>query len=168
MALVKLTVATALVRLVQKLLRSLSARGSDASHADAILFDAAWPALIEQLRPWATVGLELTTGDGETERVRHTWRLASLQTSAEREWCFAVSFREQADHYCEVRVMGQSDHSLEPWQQTRVCQLLTEFCQFWARHSVQIPASHHWSDAADGRPVPLPATLSVHPATKAA
>jgi UDP-GlcNAc:undecaprenyl-phosphate GlcNAc-1-phosphate transferase len=168
LALVKLTIATALVRLVQRMINSLRPRACHAHAAENPDFAAAWTELIEEVRPWSTISLELSSGWGALAARRHTWRLAGWLPDAALEWSFVVSFRGQRDHCCELRLGGQGHQAIEPWQQTRVVQVLTAFCQHWSEHAEQIPASQHWSDASDGGIVGLPATLSVHPAAKAA
>lgn len=168
LALVKLTVATALVRLVQRMVSSLRARASDAPASDDRDFAAAWPALIEEVRPWSTTSLELNGGSGVGTCHRHTWRLASWLPNSAVEWSFTASFRGQGERSCEVRLVGQGPQAIEPWQQTRVVQILTAFCQYWTEHAEHVPASLHWSDASDGRIIGLPAALTVHHAAKAA
>jgi UDP-GlcNAc:undecaprenyl-phosphate GlcNAc-1-phosphate transferase len=165
LALVKLTVATALVRLVQRMVNSLRARAGDAHTAD-IEFDSAWPALIAEVRPWSTVSLELTSGCPQRPDHRHTWRLAGSPDGA-LEWSFAVSFRGQGEQSCEVRLVGQGLEAIEPWQQTRVAQLLAAFCHYWTEHAQRVPAPLHWTDAADGQIVAQPASLTVHHAKAA-
>jgi hypothetical protein len=160
LALGKLTVRTALVRLVERTLSCLPGWLVWPSPKIELTFESAWPSLIEQLRPFATISLELTCSQG-TAICRHTWQQLDTPRETAGEWSLSVSFHEAAGQSCQARLVGRPRQPNEVWRQSRAAQLLTVFCQHWSQHAAQIPSSQHWSDGPDGRPVGMAAELSV-------
>jgi UDP-GlcNAc:undecaprenyl-phosphate GlcNAc-1-phosphate transferase len=168
LSLVKLTIATALMRLLQRSFLFVRSRpGEEQSGPDAV-FETAWRALIEEVRPWSTLSLELASVHGQSAESRHTWRQAAQWPDQTLEWTYVVSLRGPQGRSCEVRIVGQDPRMSEPWRQARLAQILSTACRYWSLHADRVPPSLHWVDASDGRVVSRPASLAVHPPAKAA
>ncbi len=168
LSLVKLTITTALVRLLQRVFTIVRARRSDEGQAATdVLFETAWRALIEEVRPWS-LSLELASGDGQTPESRHTWRQPSRWPLATHEWSYSVALRSSNERFCEVRIVGHDPRMAEPWRQARIVQILSTACRHWSLHAERVPASLHWVDAPDGQVVSQAPVLAIHKTAQAA
>jgi UDP-GlcNAc:undecaprenyl-phosphate GlcNAc-1-phosphate transferase len=167
LSLVKLTIATGLMRLVQRFFVFVRARRDGEPAAD-ILFETAWRTLVEEVRPWCTTSLELTSGRRDDSENRHTWQPAERYSNEPLEWTYSVFFRGPQETFCELRITGHDLRMSDPWRQARLAQILSTACRYWCVHAERVPPSLHWVDSPDGRLISLPVALFSRPAAKAA
>ena len=168
-ALLKLTIAAGLVRMVHGLLMSARSRHRPLLGQNApIAFEDAWATLIAEAKKWSVHSLEISVGQGELCQARHEWRTGAAPLDEGYEWSFGLSFRGADARYCHLRVVGQDARSADPWYLPRASRILKTFGEYWAAWPDRVPPPKLSVVGDDEAPAVLPSPSHALPPREAA
>lgn len=139
LALIKLTVASLLTRIVHRLIGSSATRRSQLRRGPAgLTFEEAWQALTSEAQLWHTHHLEVAMGTNDETQCQQVWDEEPL--SEAREWSLKLTFHGDNDTFCEFKARGTEPDTPQPWYLIRITTLLKEFGQHWLNDPEQVPA----------------------------
>jgi UDP-GlcNAc:undecaprenyl-phosphate GlcNAc-1-phosphate transferase len=139
LSLVKLTAASLLTRLVNRLVRTVP----QARHQRAIVagrgFDDLWSDLTADAALWNAWRLEVSVEHQGTQTGYRLWSKPAPPRCNGFDWSLELQFGSAADSLCRMRVAGNDPQSQDPWYLLPLVQMLKRFGEHWVENPRDVP-----------------------------